>query len=251
MTEDGDEARSAWTQPAFLAAAGVVAIILVFGAVAILGVGGGKRAAEPPAPARSAPVVTREAGGQAGGGVCKLAAGSQTVPTSAPAGTTWELVGTMAAPEAEGVGPGATTHGVRACYARSPVGALYAAANFVAAASAPSLRGAAAAYLTAAGAGRELSLRRERQEGGQGEAKSAEGNLQVVGFAFTSYAPTRAVLGLAMRVDAGQRGAYVELPVAMVWEGDDWKYVVPETGEPFGGLQRVASLAGYVPWSGV
>jgi hypothetical protein len=131
------------------------------------------------------------------------------------------------------------------------VGALYAAVNFVAEASSSSSRAAAAAYLTAAGSGRELSLRREREEGAQGGGKSDEGNLQVAGFTFASYAPTRAVLDLAMRIDSGAHAAYVQLPVAMVWEAGDWRYVVPETGEPFGGLQRLTSLGGYVLWSGV
>ncbi len=240
--------RSPWNQPAFLAAGALVGIILVLGIVlAVTGTGGGghnatglpkSEATTPPAPG----VKNAEAS------ICGLPAGDQSVPNAAPTNTTWTLIGTAAAPQApQTIGPKTVAHSVHTCFAHSPLGALYAAVNFVASTSAPSERTAAVTYLAASGPGRNLTLSREQREKG---GSADKGGLQVAGFAFTTYSPSSAVLDLALRVDGGARTGYVHLPLAMHWQDGDWKYVIPETGEPFGTLQRLSDLSGYITWSG-
>ncbi|MBA3807752.1 MAG: hypothetical protein H0X28_05075 [Solirubrobacterales bacterium] len=244
--------RSPWNQPAFLAAGALVGIILVLGLVlAVTGTGsgsGGHNATGLPKSEATTPPAPGVKNAQAS--ICGLPAGDQSVPNAAPTNTTWTLIGTVAAPQApQTIGPKITAHSVHTCFAHSPLGALYAAVNFVASTSAPSERAAAARYLTAAGRARELSLARERHQPG-GSANEGGGGLQVAGFVFTTYSASSAVLDLALRLATGNRTGYVHLPLAMHWQDGDWKYVIPETGEPFGALQRVPDLSGYIAWSG-
>ena len=66
-----------------------------------------------------------------GGSVCGLPAGNQD-PVVGPPRASWALVGTIAAPAVEHVGPGVFDGRDRRCFAHSPVGALVAAANIAA-----------------------------------------------------------------------------------------------------------------------
>jgi hypothetical protein len=99
-TYDG-EASSPWAQKGFIAAAVVVALLVVLGVVVVLTrpSGGDDRGTrQPPAStADASPTTTID---PAGDSVCGLPTGDQTVPTTAPAGTRWELIGTMATPTA-------------------------------------------------------------------------------------------------------------------------------------------------------
>ena len=125
------------------AAVGLLVVAAVFLVVATIV---GQRA---PSAARSAAVrvtsgsVPGEPVSVGGGAVladdprgCSLPAGSQSVPVAAPA-SGWALVGSMAAPTAPStIGPEKSIDGVRMCFARSPAGALFAAASFWAEATA-------------------------------------------------------------------------------------------------------------------
>lgn len=178
------------------------------------------------------------------GSVCGLPAGDQTVPTGTPDPTTWTTVGTMTAPSAPTVfGPGKSGAGVPYCYADDPLGALYAGVNFVAAATAPNLRVAAAKYLTAAGPGRDKLIDTSERGGVGGPGTS---DLQLGGFQVTNYDQGSATVDLAFRY--GTR--YVHLPVPLRWEVGDWKVVVPDNGLPFAAFQVIPNVTQYVPWSG-
>jgi hypothetical protein len=164
------------------------------------------------------------------------------VPTSTPADTSWQLIGTMAAPTDPRLGPGRFGAGLPFCYARSPMGALYAAANFIAVLSDPALRLPAAKYLTAAGRGRDELIRQSTSPGGPGSS-----DMQIAGFVVApNYTPDTASVDLAIRF-----GRYfIHLQIPLKWESGDWKIVVPDNGRPLDGMSQIPDLSDYVPWAG-
>jgi hypothetical protein len=173
---------------------------------------------------------------------CGLPAGDQTIPTTTPADTTWEIIGTMAAPINPAIGPGAVGNGLPYCYARSPMGALYAAANWLAVCTDPSLQLPAVKFLTAAGPGRDAMLAQITGPGTPGTS-----DLQIAGFQIgPNFAPEAATVEFAVRF--GTRIVHVTVPLA--WQVGDWKVVIPDTGAPFAGITDLTDLRDYVPWSG-
>lgn len=248
-TDDSPDGTSTWTQPRFVIAAVIVALIAVF-AVVLTVTGPADGNDVDPAPRADAnPSAEPDADSDSDSdSACGLEAGDQTIPVTAPADTRWELVGTIAAPTApDNIGPGAVDDGLRICFAKSPVGALYAAVNFVASASDPELRLRAAEALVAAGPGRT----RASEEARRSEVATSSAAVQVVGFTFLNYTTEASTVDLAFRAAAsnGSTGL-VHLPVSLRWEDGDWKAVVPPTGELFPGLGPIPDLTGYAAWSG-
>ncbi len=162
-----DIEQSPFRQRGFVAAAVFLGLIAVAGsAVVIAGVVSGGRA-RPSGRSRggvtagsawrAAPATVAHA--PAVGGVCApLPAGGQAVPTLPPAGAGWALVGDMAEPSAPStIGPARRVDGFGECYAHSPVGALYAAENVIAAFSAAP-QSTVIAALAAPGHAREVAV---------------------------------------------------------------------------------------------
>lgn len=246
--------HSPWARPRFLIAAGVVALIAVLGVVlAVLPPGDeGPQAAPAPqatqgtqpsgsaSPSASAQPVDPAAS------VCGLPAGSQVVPVAPPADTSWELVGSTAVPTAPEVyGPGQVgEQGFRSCYAHSPTGALYAAANYVGLTSDETTQGLFAEQGTAEGAGREALLKQLDVSGTSVSGSRA----QIKGFGVRNYTGDTAVIDLALGV-AGQPG-YARILMTLVWEDGDWKFEVPADGTLDSIINPIPDLTGYVPWSG-
>ncbi|MFC9335254.1 hypothetical protein [Arthrobacter sp. NPDC057009] len=183
--------------------------------------------------------------GNPGASVCGLPAGNETALGARPAGN-WQLVGSMAVPAASRTsGPGTVdATGFRTCFARSPAGALFAAANFWA----TGLNGDAdRAYreLTARGPGRDavltgIALGRPLAPPGR------KIKLQFKGFILRAYEARAATFDLAVQRDDGSMGS---LPTKLVWEDGDWKVVLPGSGNP--GVSQIANLREYIPWGGV
>lgn len=252
MADDAETRdENPWSQRSFMLAGGLVAIIALL-AVVLTVTGSGEESTAPGVSEvdERPPMVSRaEEDG------CQLPAGSQTVPTGSLSDTDWELVGRMAVPVApEQYGPASREDGVASCYAQSPIGVLYAAANVIAAMTVPEKREAAADRLMARGPGRERLIAAIEATNEPGEA---EGGLQIAGFAFESYDGSSAVIDLALETttagvtnyDQLRRTGLVHLPMVMRREGD-WKLSIPETGNPFGALERLPDLDGYTAWSG-
>jgi hypothetical protein len=241
-TESDDRKSSPWTETWFLASAAVVALVVILGLV-VLFTGGNDT--EPDTASRPPAAVDR---GDAGSrppseSICGLANREQTVPSSAPR-SRWELVGSMAAPTApRTIGPGAKTGGVRSCFARSPVGALYAAVNFWATSTAkPAVE--VLERLADRSPAREQAIRDAKAQGDVNRLDSKT-KLQVAGFSFLSYSKDSAAIDLAMRLS---NGALTSLSTALRWQNGDWKVVVPANGNA--GVEQIPSLAGYVGWAG-
>lgn len=190
---------------------------------------------------------------------CGLPNGDQAVPESTPPDSPWVPIGTVLAPTSPQLGPAARSReGLPYCYARSPIGALYAAANFGAAVSDPSLRLAAARFLTAPGGGHdELVAAMAKVDVG-----SAGSGLQVAGFRIISYTPDAAAINMLLYVDAGTAGrGRVNWPVGLAWTGGDWKVKVDPDGQVFGPHLTPVTVAtgpnqpgdrvgGYIHWAG-
>lgn len=238
---------SPWARPPFIISTVVVAAIVVVGIVlALTGRDANQPIAQPTdAATPSSTAQTRTPTG--GASVCGLKAGDQTVPTSAPRVDKWELVGTVAAPTLPAAfGPGVIDpSGFRYCYAHSPTGVLFAAANFVAMTSSAEIRLLAGERATARGNGRDLLVEAMRNAGTS--ANSTSGT-QVAGFTVRTYRPDEAVVDLA----AGAIGAqgYARLVMTFAWEDGDWKFRVPADGTLDTIIQPIPDLTGYIPWGG-
>ena len=65
----------------------------------------------------------------------------------------------------------------------------------------------------------------------------AGGALTLIGFAFSSYSPEQADVSIAFQ---GPNGTQASVPLAMVWVGADWRFVVPPGGRDFpaGGVEQ-------------
>jgi hypothetical protein len=228
--------KSPWTQPGFIAAAAIVAIIVVLGLVIAITGGPSDDAAGHGANAPAAPPATT---GNVDG-PCGTKNVSTQVPDTAP-DAKWELVGKMIAPTApDKYGPGQVEDGFRTCFERSPIGALYAAVSFW-------------ATLTAKTDGqtyRRLAVKSPARDRAIAAAKGQRtpqlDGLQLAGFAFSSYALDRTVIKLAFRVEDGR---FVSADTPLVWTQGDWRYEVP-LDQGRGSVSQIAGLGGFIEWKG-
>jgi len=238
MTEPTvNEDQNPLTKPKFIISAVVVAIIVALGIVlALLPKGGGTPTAEPNNSGST--TAGTQPSAAAAASVCGLPPGDQAKPATTPADTKWELVGKIAAPTSP-TQYGPEANGLRSCFAHSPTGALYAAANMTA--------------LSAAGRAdlvyEQLALPSPERDAvlkSSPTAAPSSVTAQLAGFTFRSYDADRAVIDLAFK---GANGTFISIPVPLQWYGGDWKFVVPATGDT--GARQITDLSGYIEWSGV
>jgi hypothetical protein len=233
-----------WTQPRFVLAAAVVLLLAVMGLVAAL-LGGGRDQATSPGPAPAGTPATAATSRPATDSVCGLPAGSQLVPSDTLE-TQWELVGTVAAPTApRTLGPGVVRGGLRSCFAHSPTGALYAAANILALTSDPGKRQTVIQQLATDGSSKDRALEALATEGPQADSGT---RLQIAGYAFMGYTPSQTTIDLATRVSTGPGLGHIAM--ALTWRNGDWKLALAPDGRVSAALGPIPDMAGYVPWSG-
>ena len=226
-----------WT-PKTLAAAGVVAAIAIAAIVLSLlnltdrGPAGVPSSSSPAEPSRvgDCPQLPADTG-------------SGTV-SEAPA-TKWTLVGRMAAPEVADAGPAVVDpDGWRHCYARTPTGALVAAANYIAMTGVPELVGRLAKDGIMPGDLRDRALSTPTPSGPHSSAP-----MQFRGFRVVSFTPDMAVINLAIEI----RGNSTSATMTLRWYQGDWRIGVRGEGAAqeldidYGNLP---SLYGYVNWAG-
>lgn len=245
--------KSPWTQPGFIAAAAVVAIIVVLG-LGIAITGGSDNASPADGRAKAAPPPVSSDTGDSDS-VCGLDPGSQAIPTEAPRAR-WKLRGSVAVPTAPSTyGPGRLEDGVPTCFAHSPTGALFAMLNIQAAmgdfAKEPGrypirkvLR------MLAAGPGRDV-LKDAAERAPVATKGDTTPGAQVAGFNIIRYEPDTVVIDVAFAGSRPEAAGYVHGQSTMRWERGDWKLALTQSGAPFDAVQPIADLTGYVPWSGV
>jgi hypothetical protein len=238
--EEYGEERSPWSKPSVMLSAMFVFALLLAGiAVTIFGGGNSTHHSQPGAHAStgsSGAGSPAPASRPAAAGGCSLPAGSQTVPyNSPPAGTTWNQVGSMETPQAPStLGPQRTSGVWNTCFAHSPSGALMAAFNLWAEATAAS----PSDVFHRLGLGAPANL-------GNNDRLDAQGPVQFAGYKYGSYSSTAAQIFVVIR---GSQGGLEAAGTTMHWTGSDWRYVFPPQGVP--PLQRLSDLTGYVTWSG-
>lgn len=242
---DSEPGGSPFTRPGFLVSAGVVLIIIVLAGFLVFTGGDDDQQATPVDPIRTAETTVSSSAPSNDASGCDLPDDNQAVPVAAP-DTEWALVGTVAAPSSAAAGPAVLdpATGVRSCYAQTPTGALFAAANFLAATSDPTGIEAAVDQLAAAGPGRDALLEAIRTD--PQSVVGTGSRYQIAGFTFLSYTDDVTTVSLAIAATGGLAG----VPLTVVWEDEDWRVDLPADGNPAGQASPISSLAGYAPWAG-
>lgn len=219
-----------------------VAVLLLLGVVLSLGNLFGDKTGSSPAtaPSKSPSPGTGVAKSASS---CGLKSVRMTGKVTAAPAASWSLVGTTAAPSIKGQGPGKIdSDSYRSCYARTPIGALLAGANYSAIGSYGPLRQKFYAKATVPGPGRDALLRQPVPGDGDGGTR-----IQIAGFRLLRYDGSSADVDLAFRTSSGAIGATV---VNLLWYGGDWKIKVAGDGTELSPFVQLQSLSGYIPWSG-
>jgi hypothetical protein len=240
--------RSPFTKPGFIISAALVVAMLAAVVVIFFLPKGGSTAQPTPASssagASSAPAKSADAAGKS---VCGLPSSTETALGTAPK-SKWEIVGKMAAPtDPKTFGPGVTDgDGFRSCFANSPTGALYAAANMIALGSSGTQDELKLAdKLLVPGPGRDAAIKAAKTR--SSTAGSGE-TAQVSGFLLKSYSPAEADVDLAIKLP---NGALAHSVLSLRWVAGDWKVKASDDGQVFNGVAQLSDLSGFIPWSGV
>ena len=238
-TPDNNE-RNPFTKPGFIISAALI-VALIAAVIVIVTLPGGSD--EPDAVQTPAPTESNTSAPAAQSGaeesICGLPSSDETALGTAPE-TDWELVGTFAAPtSAEQYGPGTVSDGVRSCFSHDVTGALFAAANIAALATAGKEE---AIYheLSVPSAAQEQAL-----EGASSSPATGDLSVQIAGFQIMNYSEESAVIRLGIR---GSNGVNLSYPVPLKWYEGDWKLVVPPTGDL--GVREISDFSEFISWSG-
>jgi hypothetical protein len=240
--------RSPFTKPGFIISA--VLVVALFAAVVVIFFLPKADSTAQPTPASSAasassaPAKSADAAGKS---VCGLPSSTEMALGAAPK-SKWELVGKMAAPtDPKTFGPGVTDgDGFRSCFANSPTGALYAAANMIALGSSGTQDELKLAEkILVPGPGRDAAIKAAKTR--TSTAGSSE-TAQVSGFLLKSYSPAEADVDLAIKLP---NGALAHSVLSLRWIAGDWKVKASDDGQVFNGVAQLSDLSGFILWSGV
>lgn len=160
--------------------------------------------------------------------------------------TTWSLIDGIATPAAPEIGP-QVQYQVHACYRHVPWGALFAATNYAAQSVDPAVDPAVLLQVTcAAGATRDALITEYQGGSGGSPRKRTVAQPQWVGFRFTNYTDSNAVIQLVHQYKA----VFVVDTLTLRWESGDWRVVLPDQAEAVVAEFTVPYLdtAVYVSW---
>jgi hypothetical protein len=252
MLSGVDIEQSAFRQRGFVLAAGFLGLIALAGVIVALAhvFAAGRRVAPSaaergPAASSATAGVSEAATGRQAATCPPLPSGDESVPARTPAGARWVLVGDMAEPSAPAtIGPERRRDRFGECYAHSPLGALYAAENVIAAFSAQP-QSTVITALAVPGHARDAAAQQALAGDNRDLEQIAGGASTLIGFAFEGYSSQEAEVSVAIQGPSGAQGA---VPLVMRWVGDDWRFVVPPGGQDFA-VTQLTSMAGFVPWS--
>lgn len=244
MSQQQDFAdRPPWTRPGFIASAALVFIVIVAGAlIAVLGADDGRdnnadgTPPASPAPADPAPQSPDQAL-------------PTTIPTTAPQGVRWELVRALPVPVSDTAGPTQVTGTTASGFARTPEGALIAAAQ-IGVRSGYSLGREywepTMEHQFVPSADRDKLLELHRTSDAAPAAPGAQS--QIAGFQYLSYTPDSAAIGLVMRAPSAGTPRYHVLTLTLLWRDGDWLMQAPPGGTWVSVNRNISDLTGVVEW---
>jgi hypothetical protein len=242
-----------FTERGFIAAAGVLTVVLVSGAAVLL--------TDPPPPATEtdagtsgAPAAEGDAGDgtetddaaepagepaspgdSAADGSCpELPAQDQARPSGEPPGTVWQNVDGQLLPFSPRVGPAQSRGPVARCYAHTPTGAVFAAVQASWRYRRSEDWGAMAQFTLAPGPGRDAYIRQRTDGAGPNGTPYRPpaddvGTPQPLGFRVVSYTPEQAEIDVISSPLSSGLGNHTVWSV--VWSGNDWRLVLGGNGE--------------------
>ena len=238
-----------FTKPGFIISAALVIALIAAVVVIFFLPKADNTAQQPPAASPdsvlAAPTKSADAAGKS---VCGLPSRMETALGTAPK-SNWELVGKMAAPtDPKTFGPGVTEDdGFRSCFAQSPTGALYAAANVIALGSSTTLdKAKLAEEFLVPGNGRDAAIADTKARASS--TSSSGGTPQIQGFLIKSYTPAEADVDLAFQLPTGQ---YAHTVLSLRWIDGDWKVKAADDGQIFNAVAQLSDLSGFILWAGV
>jgi|1186.fasta_scaffold56145_2 hypothetical protein len=238
-SQDPGRHRRPFTRRGWLLAAGLLGIVLVLAARLVFF--SDDPATSAPAPGNGAPVASD--------GPCPDLPPVTALPASGK-DNQWANVGAVQAPiklaDDAKVGP---VHGGEgkppSCFAPGPAGALFAAANFLAALTDPNLVGPAIRQNTASSAGRDALIYTLDNTAAALNVSGATG-YTFVGYTFQSQTEKQATVSLAIYTE---RGALGQVNITVVREGTDWHVVPPPSGNFGDVVHQILDLNGYTRWA--
>ncbi len=247
MSADLEPDQSPWSGRGFIAAAVVLGVIVALGMAIVVSnlVGGGP--GDPPTAAENGAVDPgQQTSSVDSDSVCGLTDIALTGTVDQPPAAEWTLLGTIAVPAADGVGPGVVNDdGFRYCFAHTPEGSLFMAANAAGMGARPQLERQFVEHFVAEGPGRTAALGDVGTHTGSGDTAGVR--VQIAGFRILSYDGDRASVDLAFRVSTG---ATMVQALDLVWRNGDWRIEVAPDGELQSDMAQVPDLSGYTPWGG-
>lgn len=169
-------------------------------------------------------------------------------PKVAPPAVSWVFEADMMIPLQKQGGPARQDqNGLRYCYAHSPTGAVMAAMGTLGQIRNPDLTEAVLRRRVVPGPGRNIAMKQAKTSAtpDSGTTRTA----QFTGFKILDYQPDRAIVSVAVRVDAR---SVASLPVTMAWHDGDWKMALQPDGTINGETEPdlLGSLDGYVRFGG-
>lgn len=245
MSDNQPNEPNPFTSRRFILAAVIVGIVLLCAVVLVVSSVIGSQAkptAGPTGHPTSSPSSSSTS--EADRSICGLPGFQKSGTLTQAPNSKWELVGTVAAPtDPKGSGPGnVESSGFRSCYAHTPTGAVYAAANIIAMGSDSTLRHEVSDKLVVPGPGRDAAL-----AAGSSSTSDTTVRYQIAGFRLLSYDGAQAKVDIAVNSATGQLVSFVE---NLKWSDGDWKVALDNSGNMPIPPSPLQSLGGYIPWSG-
>ena len=221
---------------------GIVLVVVALILVLIFGRGGASDDdAAPVDTATSEPAPTETASAEPAASSCRLDDGNQDIPVSAPEAT-WTTVDYLLVPSSNEYGPAPLEGSEWSCFAHSPTGALFAAAQVMAGASGPEFE----SFMDDAAVDNAALQAWVAGENPETHTQSPGNVAQFAGFQMTSVAPDRVTVKLAL-TQSGILGSYT---ADMVWDDadDTWK-VDMGASTFFDNVATLENLNTFTPWA--
>jgi hypothetical protein len=220
---------------------GIVLVVVALILVLIFGRGGASDDDAAPVDTTTSEPVSTETADATATTSCDLDDGNQDIPVTAPEAT-WTTVDYLLVPSSNEFGPAPLEGSEWACFAHSPTGALFAAAQVMAGASGPDYE----SFMNDAGVDNAALQAWIAGENPETHTQSPGNVAQFAGFQMASVAPDRVTVKLAI-AQSGISGSYT---ADMVWDDVDGTWKVDMSASTFfDNVATLENLNAFTPWA--